>query len=130
MLIRPLRFIYKETLLEPKRKFRDKYVHKVFHIPFPLSLYTPRTVNYVLLYLHGNTSSRCEGFFQLNFLPQDVGLACFDFNACGNRTEKQYITLGKDEVEEVDAAVRFLKGRGLKVAVWGRSMGAVSALLS
>ena len=63
-------------------------------------------------------------------MPSGVALACFDFSACGNREEGEYISLGKNESKEVDIAVRFLRERGLKVIVWGRSMGAVSALLS
>jgi hypothetical protein len=86
MLIRPPRFIYNETIIDPSRKFRGTFQHTVFHIPFPLSLYSPRRVKYVMLYLHGNSSSRYEGFSQLPLLPTDVGLACFDFNGCGNRT--------------------------------------------
>ncbi len=50
----------------------------------------------MILYLHGNGSSRFEGFLQLSSLPENVGLACFDFNGCGNREESQYITLGKN----------------------------------
>ena len=57
-------------------------------------------------------------------------MACFDFAGCGNRTEQEFISLGKNEAEQVDKAVKFLKDKNYKVAVWGRSMGAVSALLS
>lgn len=90
----------------------------------------PAHPRYVILYLHGNSSSRYEGYSQLGSIPPDVGLACFDFAGCGNRTEQDYISLGKKEAVEVDLAVRFLKDKNFKVAVWGRSMGAVSALLS
>ena len=41
----------------------------------------------MLLYLHGNGSSRFEGSLFLPSLPDKVGLACFDFNGCGNREE-------------------------------------------
>jgi hypothetical protein len=95
MLIRPPRFLYKESLIDPRRKFRGAFEHAVFNIPFPLSLYTPRTIKYILLYLHGNSSSRYEGYSQLPLLPPDVGLACFDFDGCGNRTQKPFISLGK-----------------------------------
>lgn len=88
MLIRPPRFLYRDSLIDPTRKFRGAFEHAVFHIPFPLSLYTPRSIKYVMLYLHGNSSSRYEGFAQLPLLPPEVGLACFDFNGCGNRVEK------------------------------------------
>ena len=42
-------------------------------------------MKYIMLYLHGNSSSRFEGYNQLKSLPKNVGLACFDFNGCGNR---------------------------------------------
>ena len=87
-------------------------------------------MKYVVLYLHGNSSSRFEGYMQLSNLPVGVGLACFDFNGCGLRTEKEFISLGKSESEEIDTAISFLKGKGIKVVGWGRSMGAVSLLLS
>jgi hypothetical protein len=66
----------------------------------------------------------------LSNLPENVGLACFDFNGCGNREESQYITLGKKESKEVNIAAKHLKSLGYIVVGWGRSMGAVSLLLS
>jgi pimeloyl-ACP methyl ester carboxylesterase len=130
MLIRPPRFLYNEAIINPRRKYKNRFEHTVYFIPFPLSLYMPAHPRYVILYLHGNSSSRYEGYSQLGSIPPDVGLACFDFAGCGNRTEQDYISLGKKEAVEVDLAVRFLKDKNFKVAVWGRSMGAVSALLS
>ena len=130
MLIRPPRFTYNEQIINPRRKYQTRFEHTVFSIPFPLSLYLPHHAKYVILYLHGNSSSRYEGYSHLAQLPNDVGLACFDFGGCGNRTELEYISLGKKEAEEVDKAVRFLKDKGHQVVVWGRSMGAASALLS
>jgi hypothetical protein len=50
-------------------------------------------VKYVILYLHCNSSNRMEGFLMLKNIPLDVGLACFDFEGCGNRKGK-WITLG------------------------------------
>jgi hypothetical protein len=52
-------------------------------------------MRYVILYLHGNGSSSFEGTLFLPSLPQGVGLACFDFRACGNR-EGDFITLGQN----------------------------------
>jgi pimeloyl-ACP methyl ester carboxylesterase len=130
MLIRPPRFLYNEEILNPRRKYKNRFEHQVFEIPFPLSLFSTPVMRYVILYLHGNSSSRYEGYSQLGHLPPDIGLACFDFNGCGNRTEKQFISLGKSEAEEVDIAVRFLKSKGFAVVLWGRSMGSISALLS
>lgn len=87
-------------------------------------------MSYVVLYLHGNGSSRFEGTLFLQSLPDGVGLACFDFNGCGNRTEAEYITLGQEESKDVNTAAAFLKQKGYEVVGWGRSMGAVSLLMS
>jgi hypothetical protein len=43
-------------------------------------------MEYVILYLHGNSSSRVEGKMHVSNLPEGVGLACFDFNGCGLRS--------------------------------------------
>lgn len=66
-------------------------------------------MHYIILYLHGNSSSRFEGYMHLRELPEGVGLACFDFNGCGMRFESDYITLGAKESQEVDIAARYLK---------------------
>jgi pimeloyl-ACP methyl ester carboxylesterase len=65
----------------------------------------------------------------LDRLPDRVGLVCFDFEGCGNR-EGEWVTLGVRESREADRVIAFLEARGYVVALWGRSMGAVSALLS
>lgn len=95
MLIRPPRFTYNHDIINPKRKYKNKFEHTIYNIPFPLSVYTQPSTKYILLYLHGNSSSRYEGYSQLPNLPAEVGLACFDFNGCGNRTDQEYISLGK-----------------------------------
>lgn len=87
-------------------------------------------MRYILLYLHGNGSSRFEGCLFLSSLPDKVGLACFDFNGCGNREESDFITLGQNESKDVDRAAVYLKELGYLVVGWGRSMGAVSLLNS
>ena len=87
-------------------------------------------MRYVVLYLHGNSASRFEGYYMLQTLPKEAGLACFDFSACGNRKDSEFVTLGQNESKDVDIAAKYLKNRGYLVAGWGRSMGAVSLLLS
>jgi hypothetical protein len=99
-------------------------------VPFEVTFYRQKDMNYVILYLHGNGSSRFEGTLFLNYLPEGVGLACFDFKGCGNRTEGDFITLGQEESKDVDTAASFLKAAGYIVVGWGRSMGAVSLLMS
>ena len=59
-----------------------------------------------------------------------MGLACFDFDGCGNRYDSEFITLGHKECKDVDVAAKYLKSQGFRVAGWGRSMGGVSLLKS
>ena len=96
MLIRPPRFIYNPDILIPSRRNRQRFSIEHFQIPFELTLYTQTKTRYVVLYLHGNGSSRFEGTLFLPSLPDGVALACFDFNGCGNREEREYITLGQE----------------------------------
>ena len=58
MLVRPPRLLYNEDLLKPQNQLARRYTHSVFYIPFALSLYLPKEVDYIILYLHGNASSR------------------------------------------------------------------------
>ena len=62
-------------------------------------------------------------------IPDDVALACFDFEGCGNGKE-EFITLGIRESRQANLAAKFLEGEGYRVVGWGRSMGAASVLLS
>lgn len=86
MLIRPPRFIYNPDILKPSRRIVQKYAIETHSIPFELTVYKPANLRYIIMYLHGNGSSRFEGTLFVNSLPEGVGLACFDFNGCGNRT--------------------------------------------
>ena len=84
-----------------------------------------------VIYLHGNSSSRCEAFPLINFLlPKNICLFSFDFSGCG-KSEGEYISLGYYEKEDVHSVVEFLqKSKKIsKIALWGRSMGAVTAIM-
>lgn len=60
-------------------------------------------------------------------LPSIFALASFDFMGCGLSSE-DFISLGVFESEQIGAVVNSLEARGLQVILWGRSMGASSAL--
>lgn len=77
--------MYNEQLLYPPENYQVRYKLEHHEIPFKLTLYKPDNMLYVILYLHGNSSSRFEGYMNLKDLPDGVGLACFDFNGCGMR---------------------------------------------
>lgn len=57
-------------------------------------------------------------------------MLALDFSGCG-RSQGEYISLGHYEQDDVKAAIRHLRdeGRTSLIALWGRSMGAVTALL-
>ena len=84
-----------------------------------------------VIYLHGNSSSRCEVVSNLKYLlPLNVTVFSFDFAACG-RSEGEYISLGWYESLDVKCVINYL--RNIKtvgpIGLWGRSMGAVTSII-
>ena len=84
-----------------------------------------------VIYLHGNSSSRCEAVAELKFLlPLNITVFAFDFSGCG-RSEGNYISLGFYEKFDVECVVEYLRksNKVSTIGIWGRSMGAVTAIL-
>ena len=84
-----------------------------------------------VIYLHGNSSSRCEVVSEIKYLlPLNITVFSFDFSGCG-RSEGEYISLGWYEKEDVNCIIKFLRksNKVSTIGIWGRSMGAVTALL-
>merc|ERR1712110_413119 len=76
-------------------------------------------------------SSSCIVLETLPYLlPQNITLFCFDFAGCGN-SGGEYISLGWWERDDVAMIVEHLREvrRVSTIGLWGRSMGAVTALL-
>jgi len=85
----------------------------------------------VVIYLHGNSSSRLEGIkIASELFRRNINLFVFDFAGCG-LSEGEYISLGWNEKDDLRTIVDFVeKLPGVsKIALWGRSMGAATALL-
>ena len=63
-------------------------------------------------------------------LPLGISVFCFDFSGCG-LSGGEYITLGWFEKDDLETVIRHLRAnpRVMKMSLWGRSMGAVTALL-
>jgi alpha/beta superfamily hydrolase len=63
-------------------------------------------------------------------LPTNMTLFCFDFAGCG-MSEGEYISLGWYEREDLSLIIDYLRAnrRVSAIGLWGRSMGAVTALL-
>ena len=85
----------------------------------------------VVIYLPGNSSSRCEAIPLLGFLlPMNISLFAFDF--CGSgKSDGDYISLGYYEKEDVNTVIDYLRNSNKvsTIGLWGRSMGAVTAIL-
>ena len=84
-----------------------------------------------MIYLHHSTSNRFEGFEYAQYLiPAGVTLFAFDMSGSGN-SDGEYISLGYYEKDDVADVVKYLRNTGTvgRIAIWGRSMGAVTAIL-
>ena len=83
-----------------------------------------------LILLHGYPADKGNILPALAFLHEDFNLFLFDFRYLG-KSEGSYSTAGAKEVEDLLAAIQFLKSRGVKeVGVWGFSMGGAVALMA
>jgi len=84
-----------------------------------------------VIYLHGNSSARLEAVEMVPYiLTSNMTLFCFDFAGCGI-SEGEYISLGWYEREDLQVIIEHLRKnrRVSTLGLWGRSMGAVTALL-
>jgi pimeloyl-ACP methyl ester carboxylesterase len=97
-----------------------------------VSLYSPRPAPArCLLYLHGSSSSRLEAtHYLVPILSSRYSLCSFDFAGSG-LSEGDTASSGYREARDVAAVVEELvNNRGFtEVILWGRSMGAVAALI-
>ena len=126
-------FIYKNKQYQRKDYdliSSEGYIMKCSFIE-PIDAFRPAIEMPVILYLHGNSSSRLEGMNNLKLLLNlDINLFVFDFPGCG-LSEGDYISLGYHEKDDVKIIMDFLEkmpGVG-NIGIWGRSMGAATTLL-
>lgn len=84
-----------------------------------------------VVYLHGSSSSRLDVFSVLpHVLSCGLTLFCLDFAGSG-MSDGEYVSLGYFEQHDLRVVLAYLRSQGsvTRIAVWGRSMGAVTALL-
>eukprot|EP00892_Ulva_mutabilis_P009090 jgi/Ulvmu1/6553/UM003_0187.1 len=84
-----------------------------------------------VVYCHCNSGSRLDAAEAISILlPMGVRVFALDFSGSGI-SEGDYVTLGANEVEDLSCLVDFIRGGGHTslIALWGRSMGAVTSLL-
>ena len=84
-----------------------------------------------IIYLHGNASCQTEGQFLVpNFCPHGCFVFCFDFVGCGC-SDGDYVSLGYFETQDTNFLINLLHKQFNMgpFILWGRSMGAATALL-
>jgi pimeloyl-ACP methyl ester carboxylesterase len=84
-----------------------------------------------VIYMHGNSSCRMEALDCIPYiLPSNMTLCCLDFPGCG-LSDGEYISLGFYERDDIEALIDFLREHrnATTIGLWGRSMGAVTALM-
>jgi dipeptidyl aminopeptidase/acylaminoacyl peptidase len=81
--------------------------------------------------MHGNSSARVEVIPQLSYLLS-LGLAVFSFDFAGSgKSDGDYVSLGYYEREDLMSVIAHLRATNVvsTIALWGRSMGAATALM-
>ncbi|CAD8166017.1 unnamed protein product [Paramecium octaurelia] len=139
-IIRPPRRTYSTQQLGPKLRFiqsvpiiREDFEFTSRQLKLQASYFISESVHHrCLIYLHCNASCRLEGLQYVDrLLATGVNLCIFDFAGCG-LSEGKYITMGTYESEDVKELMNYIECRFGKVdefILWGRSMGAVTALM-
>jgi len=85
----------------------------------------------VVVYMHGNSSARVEVIPQLSYLLS-LGLAVFSFDFAGSgKSDGDYVSLGFFEREDLMCVIAHLRATNVvsTIALWGRSMGAATAIM-
>lgn len=84
-----------------------------------------------VIYMHGNSSSRLEALPQLSLvLSLGATLVTFDFTGSG-QSDGDYVSLGFYERDDLQVVIEYLRTSGATstIALWGRSMGAATAIM-
>lgn len=85
----------------------------------------------VVIYMHGNSSARVEVIPQLSYLLS-LGLAVFSFDFAGSgKSDGDFVSLGYYEREDLMCVIAHLRATNVvsTIALWGRSMGAATAIM-
>ena len=144
-IIRPPRAEYEEAHLGPRefsfgrRRFRrrdfnlrnDRGMNIVCSMWEPFDSERPSAELPCVIYMHGNSSARVEGLPELALcLSIGATMLSFDFTGSG-QSEGEYVSLGFFEREDLKTVVAHLRasGRVSTIGLWGRSMGAATALM-
>jgi len=83
-----------------------------------------------IILLHGYPADKGNILSAMSFLHTNYNLLLFDFRYFG-QSSGTYTTAGKNEVLDLQAAVKFLQTKGInEVGIWGFSLGGAVAFLA
>ncbi|KAL0042923.1 hypothetical protein WJX79_004019 [Trebouxia sp. C0005] len=120
-------YLRKDVRLENSQKQHIECSHLVPKYPPE----TPDGKLPCVVYCHCNSGSRRDSEEALHLLlPQNVTVFSLDFVGSG-QSDGKYVTLGWREQDDLALAIKHLRELGTvsTIGLWGRSMGAVTALL-
>ncbi|DBB11274.1 TPA: hypothetical protein ACH3X3_006710 [Trebouxia sp. C0006] len=120
-------YLRKDVRLENSQKQHIECSHLVPKYPPE----TPDGKLPCVVYCHCNSGSRRDSEEALHLLlPQNVTVFSLDFVGSG-QSDGKYVTLGWREQDDLALAIQHLRHLGTvsTIGLWGRSMGAVTALL-
>ncbi|CAD8182542.1 unnamed protein product [Paramecium octaurelia] len=124
-IMQPNRVMYNKSDLECGFPRQDFQLQGLQCSLYKCNQYTQSCI----LYLHGYNGSRLEA---VQYAPlackNDFDFCSFDFQAAG-QSLGDFVTFGLKEEENIAVVVRHLKEKYLHVILWGRSMGATTALM-
>ena len=91
---------------------------------------SPKKQSPCLVYLHSHSATRLEGLPLLDEIMPKFNLCVFDFSGCGKSTG-EFVTLGIKEKGDLECVLKELESRFRceHFFLWGRSMGAATAIL-
>ena len=97
----------------------------------PMKEFRKNSVLPCVIYMHGNSSSRLEALGQLSIVLS-LGATVFSLDFAGSgKSDGEYVSLGCFEKDDLQVVTTHLRESGATstIALWGRSMGAATALL-
>lgn len=83
-----------------------------------------------IVYSHSHSGNRLEGASLSEALINDFNYCVFDYSGYG-KSQGHFTTLGIKEQDDLEAVIHHLRNyfKMQTIYIWGRSMGAVTALL-
>ena len=98
----------------------------------PTQKYRSSKIMPLVIYLHGNSSSRVDGYYVSHYLlRRGINVFLFDFAGCG-KSEGEFISLGYHESNDIKIIIDYItnniEGVG-NIGLWGRSMGAATTMI-